>query len=106
MVPPSGARKPSTHSIVVVFPAPFGPIRPKISPSWTSNDTSETATVRPYNLRMFSTRTTGVGTDGLWHRLVPTLPARPSPGRAATHGTQGRGWRPTLQESATPPPLQ
>ena len=33
IVPRSGRRSPSTHSIVVVLPAPFGPIRPKISPS-------------------------------------------------------------------------
>ena len=26
-------RRPSTHSIVVVLPAPLGPIEPKISPS-------------------------------------------------------------------------
>ena len=45
--PRSGVRSPSTHSIVVVLPAPFGPIRPKISPGWTSNETSSTATVRP-----------------------------------------------------------
>ena len=31
MRPRSGLRSPSTHSIVVVFPAPFGPISPKIS---------------------------------------------------------------------------
>jgi hypothetical protein len=31
--PSSGVRNPSTHSIVVVLPAPLGPIRPKISPS-------------------------------------------------------------------------
>jgi len=31
--------------MVVVFPAPLGPINPKISPSNTSNDTSSTATV-------------------------------------------------------------
>ena len=42
-----GRRSPSTHSIVVVFPAPLGPIRPKISPASTSNDTSSTATVVP-----------------------------------------------------------
>jgi hypothetical protein len=47
MAPRSGRRTPSTHSIVVVFPAPFGPIKPKISPSLTSNETSETATVAP-----------------------------------------------------------
>jgi hypothetical protein len=47
MVPLSGDRSPSTHSSVVVLPAPFGPISPKISPSPTSNDTSSTATVGP-----------------------------------------------------------
>ena len=47
MAPRSGVRSPSTHSIVVVLPAPFGPIKPKISPGWTSNETSSTATVRP-----------------------------------------------------------
>ena len=31
--PAIGRRSPSTHSIVVVLPAPFGPISPKISPS-------------------------------------------------------------------------
>ena len=47
IVPRSGCRCPSTHSIVVVLPAPFGPMRPKISPSNTSNETSSTATVEP-----------------------------------------------------------
>jgi hypothetical protein len=47
MVPRSGLRWPSTHSMVVVLPAPFGPMRPKISPCWTSSDTSSTATVEP-----------------------------------------------------------
>src|SRR5947209_6760758 len=59
MAPESGVRKPSTHSIVVVLPAPLGPIRPKISPAWTSNDTPSTATVRPYAFRIASTRTAG-----------------------------------------------
>gem|GEM_PF-5758528 len=45
MTPRSGVRKPSMHSIVVVFPAPLGPIKPKISPSFTSNDTSSTASM-------------------------------------------------------------
>jgi hypothetical protein len=47
MAPRSGLRNPSTHSIVVVLPAPFGPISPKISPSRTSNEISSTATTRP-----------------------------------------------------------
>jgi hypothetical protein len=47
MVPASGSRSPLTHSTVVVFPAPFGPRMPKISPSATENDTSRTATTGP-----------------------------------------------------------
>ena len=47
MRPASGSRSPSTHSIVVVFPAPFGPMRPKISPRRTVKETSSAATVRP-----------------------------------------------------------
>jgi len=39
-------RRPWTHSTVVVFPAPFGPRMPKISPACTSNDRSSTATTR------------------------------------------------------------
>jgi len=33
------------HSIVVVFPAPLGPIKPRSRPSFTLEDTSSTATV-------------------------------------------------------------
>src|SRR5215469_1735627 len=47
IAPPSGTRRPSMHSTVVVFPAPLGPRIPKISPSPTVNDTSSTATVSP-----------------------------------------------------------
>jgi hypothetical protein len=36
-----------THSTVAVFPAPFSPTMPKISPSATENDTSPTATTDP-----------------------------------------------------------
>jgi hypothetical protein len=35
------------HSMAVVFPAPFGPKMPKISPSVTVNETSSTATSVP-----------------------------------------------------------
>src|SRR5271170_5129818 len=73
MTPRSGRRTPSTHSIVVVFPAPFGPINPKISPSLTSNETSDTATVVPYVLRMPET----------WITLrAPEMPIRCPPGVA------------------------
>ena len=47
IVPESGDRSPMAHSAVVVFPAPFGPRMPKISPSATENDTSSTATSAP-----------------------------------------------------------
>src|SRR5262249_20142553 len=59
MTPRSGLRRPSTHSIVVVLPAPFGPINPKISPGCTSNETSSTASVRPYAFRIEATWMTG-----------------------------------------------
>src|SRR5436190_7730701 len=39
----------------VDFPAPFGPSRPKISPSCTENVTSSTAVKSPYFLMMWST---------------------------------------------------
>ncbi len=47
IVPESGDRRPTAHSTVVVFPAPFGPRIPKISPSATENETSSTATSGP-----------------------------------------------------------
>src|SRR4051812_31139800 len=48
--PPSGRRRPMTHSSVDVLPAPFGPSRPKTSPSATSNVTPRTASTSPYRL--------------------------------------------------------
>ncbi len=45
--PSSGRRSPSMISSVVVFPAPFGPSRPKNSPSATSNPIPSTARVSP-----------------------------------------------------------
>jgi hypothetical protein len=45
--PLSGRRRPSQHSIVVVFPAPFGPTMPKISPCPTANVTPSTAATLP-----------------------------------------------------------
>jgi hypothetical protein len=46
--------------INVLFPAPFGPSRPKISPPLTSNDTPRNATVCPYAFSIPSKMTTGV----------------------------------------------
>jgi hypothetical protein len=39
-VPPSAGSTPARHSNSVVFPDPFGPIRPRISPGRIENDTS------------------------------------------------------------------
>jgi hypothetical protein len=45
--PPSGSRRPSMISSVVVLPAPFGPRIPKNSPRSTSNVTPFTASSLP-----------------------------------------------------------
>src|SRR5271166_2488237 len=50
--PEVGSSKPSKISIVVVFPAPFGPSRPKHSPVWISRLSPRTASTLPsYVLR-------------------------------------------------------
>ena len=53
--PPSGSNRPTTHPIVVVLPAPFGPNSPSVSPGATQNDRSSTATIGPYRLVSDST---------------------------------------------------
>src|SRR6267143_1473536 len=45
--PEVGRRMPASDRSVVVLPAPFGPMRPTISPGPTSNDRSSTATKSP-----------------------------------------------------------
>ena len=45
--PPSGSRRPSMISSVVVLPAPFGPRIPKNSPCSTANVTPSTAATWP-----------------------------------------------------------
>src|SRR5262245_18984972 len=60
-VPLSGRRKPASVSTMLVLPAPFGPTSPKISPSFTVNDTPSTATVRPYTFRRPSTSMIAIG---------------------------------------------
>ncbi len=67
-VSPSKAISPSSGEYsrvirlnIVVLPAPFGPIRPAISPSLTSNETSSTATMPP-NVRVTcSTESIAIG---------------------------------------------
>ena len=50
---------PSRHSMRVVFPAPLGPMIPKISRSATSKETSSTATRSPKRFVRDSTATAG-----------------------------------------------
>lgn len=69
----------------MVLPEPFGPSRPKISPDSTSNQTSATATVRPYSLR----RPLASTTAAMASSLGPETPPCPQPtvtGSAADHG--------------------
>jgi len=44
--------------MVVVFPAPLGPRKPRISPFFTMKETRSTAVVRPYRLVRLSTSIT------------------------------------------------
>src|SRR5215471_16563157 len=48
MVPASVGSRPARHSNSVVLPAPFGPIRPRISPSRTSKPTPSSTVLAPY----------------------------------------------------------
>src|ERR1043165_9369739 len=48
----------------VVFPAPFGPIRPRISPRLTSNETSLSATIAPKRTVTPRMRSSGIADLG------------------------------------------
>src|SRR4029078_1722698 len=50
IVPSVGVMMPARQRSVVVFPAPFGPTRPRISPGATSNVTPRTAVKSPCSL--------------------------------------------------------
>src|SRR3989304_2334976 len=54
MLPESGFSKPLIKLKVVVLPAPFGPIRPSISPFFTSTLRSLTALSPPKDLLKFA----------------------------------------------------
>ena len=58
--PRSAGRTPAMHSNRVVFPAPFGPIRPSTSPSRTVRATSVRAAMPPYRLCRARTRSAGI----------------------------------------------
>src|SRR6059058_459929 len=46
-LPDVGLISPTSMRIVVVFPAPFGPRKPKISPACSSNETLSTIVLSP-----------------------------------------------------------
>src|SRR4029078_4661668 len=50
IVPSVGVMMPARQRSVVVFPAPFRPTRPRISPGAPSHVTPRTAVKSPYNL--------------------------------------------------------
>src|SRR5512135_3265143 len=50
--------------MVVVFPAPFGPRKPRTSPRSTRNETESTAVARPYLLVRLSTSIIGLTSPG------------------------------------------
>src|SRR6185369_13161664 len=54
-VPAEAGMYPVMIRIVVVFPAPFGPRKPRISPFSTLNDIPSTAVLFGYRFEMFST---------------------------------------------------
>src|SRR5690348_1265716 len=54
-VPLDGAMIPARHRKVVVFPAPFGPTSPRISPAPTWKLTPRTAAKSPYSFVSAST---------------------------------------------------
>src|SRR6185436_16871520 len=113
----SGFFSPSTHSSVVVLPAPLGPIRPKISPSSTVNETSSTATVLPYVFLQPSTWITAVRAgdtffsgqlylaglralnldDALQNRLRSYRTEYVVSGFSRTRGAERGRWCPTFQ---------
>src|SRR2546422_3363262 len=79
--------------IVVVFPAPLGPRKPRISPLGTSNEMSSTAVTRPYCFVRCSTLITAwclprevlkLGLSGPRRRNYAFLTARRLPGPLRT----------------------
>ena len=68
MEPAVGMYMPAMQLNVVLLPEPLGPMRPRISPSSTSNDTFDTA-VKPSNILVRpETVRSATGTDALHER--------------------------------------
>src|SRR5687768_5815443 len=66
--PEVGVYRVESMEMVVVFPAPFGPSRLKISPSLMSNEIPLTAKKSPYFLtRFWTSRMAGIEQNSLWN---------------------------------------
>ena len=77
--PASTGMNPDTRSNIVVLPAPFGPMTPTISRSWTSNVTPSTARMPPKR-RVSSSTAQGDGcVDRRSSARACRRPARPTP---------------------------
>src|SRR5206468_5800126 len=63
MLPASGPTCPRHMRIVVVLPAPLGPITPRHSPGWISSDRSLTTVFAPYFLTRWAMRKIGAGME-------------------------------------------
>src|SRR6266513_2971668 len=74
-LPEDGGRKQVRTRIVVVFPAPFLPRKPTISPLPTSKEIFLTATLRAYRLVRPSTLIIDVVFDGRFAETVTTYRA-------------------------------
>src|SRR5512146_894555 len=74
--------------MVVVFPAPLGPRKPRISPRSTRKLTSSTAVTRPYRLVRFWTSIT-VSTPLIERGRPADTPGEPAARRGGT-GADGR----------------
>src|SRR5690349_3831593 len=61
-LPPVGGRRVQSIRTVVDLPAPFGPRKPKISPSFTFRSTPRTASIPPLNVRDSSRASMAGGT--------------------------------------------
>ena len=92
-VPAVGGRMPQSMRMVVVFPEPFGPRKPKISPCVTSNEIRSTATRDPKRFSRFLTRIAlsleKVIAELLIHILYPGDHGFFQAGKAGTQGFRG-----------------
>ena len=78
--------------IVVVFPAPFGPRNPRISPVFTSNEMLSTAFWSPYSLVRFRTAIDIVDRDCVTEMLESVTPKRDKSKKGVNKKQAKRVW--------------